>query len=102
MSVSSLLTAAKAIVSSAGTWTKGANARDADDNPVPILSPDATKWDIFGALAKARVDEDETLANFHGAYAVIRGNIPGARKNQDIESYNDDIAFGAVAAMFDE
>lgn len=102
MSVSSLLSAAAALIATETAWSKGANARDADGNYCPILSPNAESWDLFGALVKARADENETLDIFHSAYSVIRKNIPSDRKNQDIESYNDEMDFGDVAAMFVE
>jgi len=103
----SFLTDAAAIVGSSGAWCKGANARDASGKWCSPLSPNAVAWDVYGALMKAwHSNVAYHDSDFQTALAYVRAKIPaaftggGARKNTDIEAYNDTLAFGSVAGLF--
>lgn len=102
MSAETLLSDAFAILANGAAWTKGANARDANGKPVPILSATAVKWDAFGALHKALyAGGNPILRDFHAAYGHMRSRIPNTFKSRDIEAWNDACpAFSDVGVLF--
>lgn len=102
MSAETLLTDAFAILANGAAWTKGANARDANGKPVPILSAAAVKWDVFGALHKALyAGGNPIMRDFHAAYGIMRSRIPNTFKSRDIETWNDASAtFAEVSVLF--
>lgn len=102
MSAETLLIDAKAILANGAAWTRGANARNADGKPVPILSADAVTWDVFGALQKALyAGGSPVLRDFHAAYAIMRSRIPNTFKSRDIETWNDSVlTFTDVGVLF--
>jgi hypothetical protein len=103
----SFLTDAAAIVNASGKWCKGANARTASGKWCSPLSPNAVAWDVYGALIKAKANNAAYhVSDFDAAYAHLKAKIPvvhtgaGALKNNDIEHYNDTLAFGSIAGLF--
>lgn len=102
MSAETLLTDAFAILANGAAWTKGANARDVDGKPVPILSAAAVKWDAFGALHKALYAGGTPIfRDFHGAYGIMKSRIPNTFKSRDIETWNDYVStFAEVSVLF--
>ena len=102
MSVETLLTDAFAILADGSAWTQGANARDVDGKPVPILSPNAEKWDAFGALQRALyANGSPVMRDFHGAYGAMRDRIPTYFKGRDIEKWNDSAtSFAELSIIF--
>jgi hypothetical protein len=101
MSAATLKAAALAILASGNAWCKGCCARDVNGLPCPPLSSRAVAWDVEGALLKAQHDSSETnWTNYHSVYGTLRSKIPGSYKNTDVESYNDGVAWSAIAALF--
>ena len=102
MSAQTLIAAASAILAGGAAWTQGANARNADGKPVPILSADAVTWDVFGALQKALyAGGTPVLRDFHAAYAIMRSRIPNTFKSRDIEKWNDSVlTFADIGVLF--
>jgi len=102
MSSTDLLTAAAALVSTEAAWCQKANARDTNGVWCPPDNENAVAWDIYGALLKSKIEGSFSVSDFQGAYEHVRSKIPADfhQGNQDIEYYNDTIAFSDVAAIF--
>jgi hypothetical protein len=101
MSAATLKAAALAILNSGNAWCKGCGARDVNGLPCPPLSSRAVKWDVEGALLKAQHNSVEpNWSSYHSVYGTLRSKIPGSFKNSDVESYNDGVAWAAIAALF--
>ena len=101
MSTETLKAATLAILADGANWTQKANARLADDKSCSPTHPDATKWDVMGALIKAQKDSIEpNYVSYHAVYADLRSKIPDTYKNTDLESYNDDVTWAEIAALF--
>ncbi len=101
MSAETLKAATLTLLDTGMGWTKGANARLADNSPCSPLHPDALVFDMMGALIRAQFESDEPdFSSFHAVYNELRSNIPVDYKNEDIESFNDDALWADVEALF--
>lgn len=89
MSVATLKAAALAIFTGPASWCKGANARDSNGLPCPILSPDAVAWDLYGAIYKAaRAGGNTNYTFLHELLSDLADGI--TFKSRDLEAWNDD------------
>jgi len=89
MSVATLKAAALAIFTGSSVWCQGANARAANGDPCPILSPDAVAWDLYGAIYKAaRAGGNTNYTDLHGLMADLSDGL--VFKSRDLEAWNDD------------
>lgn len=95
MSSEILKTKMIALLSDGTAWCKGSNAISATGNPVPIGSPLAVKWDVFGALSKCNQGSNN-FKDYQEVYAELKNNIPQSHKNRDIEKYNDETDFQGI------
>ena len=75
------------LLESASKWTRGAQARDADGNPVSPFSSRAVSWSLIGALR--RCHQEEWNAARDKAWSDVLGRF-GATMNLGI--YNDEVA----------
>ena len=101
MDAKALLARAIAILSGGAKWVKYRNAVDEKGRPVPIMSPRAVKWDIFGALKKAHYESgNESWEEFHIAYNSAKNNIPDDFHNRDIEDWNDYGDFASAISIY--
>lgn len=101
MDAKALLARAIAILDGGAKWVKYRNAVDVKGNPVPIMSPRAVAWDIFGALKKAHYESgNESWEEFHIAYNSAKKNIPEDFHNRDIEDWNDYGDFASAISIY--
>lgn len=101
MSDVTLKAATLAILDGGAAWTQGALARKIDGLPCSPFHTGAVVWDVQGALIKAQLESAEpNYASYQLVYDQLRSNIPPGYKNEDIESYNDDVTWAEVAALF--
>nr|DAV92122.1 MAG TPA: hypothetical protein [Caudoviricetes sp.] len=101
MDAKALLARAIAILSGGVNWVKYRNAVDDKGRPVPIMSPRAVKWDIFGALKKAHYESgNESWEEFHIAYNSAKNNIPDDFHNRDIEDWSDYGDFASAISIY--
>lgn len=101
MDAKALLARAIAILDGGAKWVKYRNAVDVKGNPVPIMSPRAVAWDIFGALKKAHYESgNESWEEFHIAYNSAKNNIPDDFHNRDIEDWNDYGDFASAISIY--
>ena len=101
MSEATLKAATLALLDNGLGWTKNANARLGDNKPCSAMQAGAVVFDIMGALIRAQADSTEpNLVSYHAVYNTLRSKIPTTYKNEDLESYNDDVTWAEVAALF--
>lgn len=101
MDAKALLARAIAILDGGAKWVKYRNAVDVKGNPVPIMSPRAVAWDIFGALKKAHYESgNESWEEYHIAYNSAKNNIPEDFRNRDIEDWNDYSDFASAISIY--
>lgn len=101
MDAKALLARAIAILDGGAKWVKYRNAVDAKGNPVPIMSPRAVAWDIFGALKKAHYESGNvSWEEYHIAYNSAKNNIPDDFHNRDIEDWNDYGDFASAISIY--
>lgn len=101
MDAKALLARAIAILDGGAKWVKYRNAVDVKGNPVPIMSPRAVAWDIFGALKKAHYESgNESWEEYHIAYNSAKNNIPEDFRNRDIEDWNDYGDFASAISIY--
>lgn len=101
MDAKALLARAIAILDGGAKWVKYRNAVDAKGNPVPIMSPRAVAWDIFGALKKAHYESGNvSWEEYHIAYNSAKNNIPEDFHNRDIEDWNDYGDFASAISIY--
>lgn len=101
MDAKALLARAIAILDGGAKWVKYRNAVDAKGNPVPIMSPRAVAWDIFGALKKAHYESgNDSWEEYHIAYNSAKNNIPEDFRNRDIEDWNDYGDFASAISIY--
>lgn len=101
MDAKALLARAIAILDGGAKWVKYRNAVDAKGNPVPIMSPRAVAWDIFGALKKAHYESgNDSWEEYHIAYNSAKNNIPEDFHNRDIEDWNDYGDFASAISIY--
>lgn len=93
----SLIAAALVILAVNGNWCKGANARTAGGRSCSALHPSATKFDMCGALLKAKSNLGASQKNLNDAMLILRGRIVG--RSKDIEFANDKAVFANIAAF---
>ena len=79
-------------------WTQGADARDADGEPVRPWSSEAVAWSLLGALVAALEAEADENSDLAGEKLVLACTALATVIEVDsLESWNDD-----VARTFDE
>lgn len=101
MDAKALLARAIAILDGGAKWVKYRNAVDVKGNPVPIMSPRAVAWDIFGALKKAHYESgNDSWEEYHIAYKSAKDNIPDDFRNRDIEDWNDYGDFASAISIY--
>lgn len=101
MDAKALLARAIAILDGGAKWVKYRNAVDVKGNPVPIMSPRAVAWDIFGALKKAHYESgNDSWEEYHIAYNSAKNNIPEDFRNMDIEDWNDYGDFASAISIY--
>jgi hypothetical protein len=96
--ISPVLLSMLQLLQGGNAWTKHANARDSFEMPVPILSDDAIKWDLFGAIVRV-LGPDRPFALYQSVYDYIRTQIPQDYKSRDMEAWNDDIEWVIVESI---
>lgn len=118
MSVAEIKSRMVTILNGGNAWCKGSNAVDSNESPVSALSPDAVKWDLYGALWKANfewsVDNNQTdpinWSVFHQTYNAIKDAVfpgwssetfttPANQWNFDFELWNDSADWSDVLAV---
>ena len=101
MDAKALLARAIAILDGGAKWVKYRNAVDVKGNPVPIMSPRAVAWDIFGALKKAHYESgNDSWEEYHIAYNSAKNNIPEDFRNRDIGDWNDYGDFASAISIY--
>lgn len=95
--VRQILDDAGAILACGSAWCKKNNAVDENNKPIPIFSPLAKKYDIYGACVLAHRRSGEThFGSLQYIFKYLKNCIPDTYKSKDIEAYNDDIDWKKV------
>lgn len=98
MTSTQLVAAILALLDNGNSWCKGTNARDAAGLPCSPMSSFAIEWDIMGALIKAYEGQTNYTA-YHEVLQGLTSKIPSDFKSRDLEAYNDDVDWSAIAAL---
>lgn len=88
-----VLRSAKDLLQEEG-WTKGAFARDAYGDPVPVMSDRANSFDVSGAIVRVVGEINHQSKGADQAFQQCM--------NESVPDWQDNATFSEVMACFDE
>lgn len=97
MSAAAILAQAEIILGAEANWTQKAIARKADGTPCGPLSEFATRWDLYGAMVKAKTDLALPQSDLNEAALILQSGF--VTRNTDVDYFNDNNTYAACLAI---
>lgn len=97
MSAEAILTRAALIIADESAWTQKAIARKASGVPCGPLSSLAVRWDMYGAMVKAKQELGLPQRDLNEADLILQEKF--TTRNKEIDYFNDRNTHAACLAI---